>query len=189
MKKKNVILESAFVFLLVNMIILPIKTGAYAQQPYTKKVELICDNAKVELITNCNDDTIPSFPECTEQFFVFTDLKTGESITKRASGSIKLVKDATGRPIRKCLDALATSWACVKGETQLYLLVGYYTGGNCNECEWFEIYEPNGKSLSESRGKNIKEYKEEFKRTYNHFGLPKTWPTSSFIYIKLSRNN
>lgn len=189
MKKKNGILKFGFVVLLVSITILSIQAGAYAQQPYTKKAEMICGNAKVQLVTNCIDDTISAFPECTEQFFVFTDLKTGESISKSVSGRIKQVKNATGKPIRECLDALATSWACVKGKARLHLIVGYYTGGNCDDCEWFEIYELNGKSLTDSRGKNIKQYKQEFERTYDHLGLPKTWPTSSFIQIKLSREN
>lgn len=182
-KKRNVIVYLLFaVYLLASITV-------YAQQNYTTSAELFCDNVKVQVVTKCVDDSYLSFPFCVEQRFIFTDQKTNKTYNISASGKIVAQVDSRNRKIGEVLDYLAVSMASVKGKTKSYLLVRYYNGGNCGECEWYEIYDLNGSRLATSRGKVTGIKYKNFENVYKQIGLPEQWPRLLFIDIPLSRKN
>jgi lysozyme family protein len=172
-------------------------TIVFAKEPYTNKSEILCNDVKVQIQTTCfsgNDLPFPPngpYPYCTSQKIFFTNIKTGEIFSKITSG--ELVNDASPDKLVfiRPLDGLASGYACVKGNSDSYVLIEYYNGGNCEACEWHEIYTLRGEKLANSRhGKGFRGGKyEHFKDTYKRLGLPKTWPRSSFVGINLRQGD
>ncbi len=157
--------------------------NATAKEPYSKTSDLMCDGTKIQVITDCftgNDLPRPyrPYPYCTSQRILFQNAKTGEIIENSTSG--KLSKD-------KSLDALATGILCANGAKGPYLIINYYSGGNCEECEWDEILTISGKKLASSRhGKYYPQGNyNEYLRKYKSLGLPKRIDRSAFVEIKV----
>lgn len=138
------------------LIVFSTLTIAYsANDIYEKKAQLICNDSKINVVTICSDDTY-SFPFCTEQTFTFINQITMDRTTIPASGKPYDEIDIHGNKIGRWLDGLATSWQCVKGKSQSYILIGYNNGGNCDECEWVELMDLNGKNIATTKGKKNK---------------------------------
>jgi hypothetical protein len=159
------------------------ETIAYSKEPYLRKNDLTCGNAKIQIITRCTGESNSIIPDCVEQNFWFTDQTTEKTIFKNASGKRVTVKDAKGKTIGQYLDALATGWICAKGKSQLYLIVWYNTGGNCDECEWQEILDLNGKKIATTLPKtrqNIESYDDIWLK----LGLPSISP-KDFLDVQL----
>ena len=160
---------------------------ACAEGSYTKTAEMICGDTKIKVITECFDDSLIP-PSCTKQRFELTDQQTKKTVAKSASG--KLVdSDLTG----PSLGALATRIQCVAGKTQPYLIVWYYTGGNCEQCEWQEILDLMGKRLGSNQTKT-KNSLAEFDATWTRLGLgsPRSGgnvPGSQHMEIPLRRKD
>ena len=74
------------------------------------------------------------------------------------------------------LTFLAGSWGCAAGKSQEYLLVNFFNGGNCEQCERFEIVDLKGQRLTPD-GKN-------FSRKYERLGLPKPFPKLRDIELR-----
>ncbi len=151
---------------------------AEAEELYTKSAEMICADTKVRVVTECYDDTDYTPPLCSKQQFQFTDNNTNKTITTPSAGRFS-----------EEFNELATSWACIKGRSQYYLLVRYNNGGNCSDCEWFEIVDLHGKKLASDRGKTSGNANKHFKNIYKKIGLPQSWPRSSFVRIPLARKD
>ncbi len=155
----------------------------HAEQPYTTESELVCGSTKVQVITRCTDDSHPIVPDCVEQKFLFRDLTTGRTFSVPASGQLVTVKGANDRPIGRSLDALATSWRCIKGKSQPYLIIWYNSGGNCEECEWQEILDLTGKRLASTLPKTTQNQK-AFNGLWSKLGLPNIGP-GDFLTIRV----
>lgn len=136
---------------------------AYAEQPYTRIAEMMCDNVKVKVTTECYQDDPPDMPLCSKQYFEFADRNTGESIVKPASG---ITSDDY---------YLASRLQCMRGKTQSYLMVMYYNGGNCDKCEWAEIRDLTGKKVATDWPKTKKSMK-QFDNAWDRFGLGNPQP-------------
>jgi len=178
-------MKNIFGLTLIILVLFPNFNLSCAGDPYVKTTEIKCKDVKVQIKTECLDDTNKAFPNCISQNISFIDYKTGKSITIPSSG--KLTKNSYD-PIR-ILDTLVSKLACVEGGNAIYLLIGYYNGGNCEECEWYEILDLSGKNLASSRKiKGLKGKYENFNEAYKKFGLPEPWPRKFFVDINLSRN-
>jgi hypothetical protein len=122
------------------------------------------------------------FPFCISQEILL--ISANDARTIRIPTSAKLTKtDFEPLPI---LDALVWKIACVKGYKKSYLIIGYYNGGNCPECEWYEIFDLDGNKLAST--KEIKGSYENFKATCEELGLPQKWPSSLFIQVNLMKD-
>jgi len=158
-----------------------------AQQPYTNTAELLCDGVKLQVLTQCADDPSPIFPDCTHQHLTFTKPGTDKVMTRSTTAKRVSVTDAQGQIGGWYLDALVNAWACVKGASQAFLLLRYSTGGNCETCEWIEIYDLAGDLLATSRGEVTGNAYKHFKSVYERLRLPKPWPRLAFVKIPLGR--
>jgi len=176
-----------FVLLLLSSVL----TGSvYGKGLFTSVDEIECSDSVVKVFTKCpREDKPDSTFECTKQHFVFLDKKTGESTDVISSGEAVPDLGPEGELLGNYLDALAFSWACVKGKSDWYLLVRYTTFGTCEDCEWTEVYSLKGYRLADGRTqysqtdseKNSR--KNKFKETYGHLGLPTPWPRDAFKYM------
>ncbi len=144
---------------------------AGAEELYSKSAKTVCGNTNVSVITECYADS-DVLPSCTKQQFEFRTIGISNPNTI----------NTLGKPGDY---SLATAFACVKGKSQYYILINHNNGGNCEECEWSELFDLNGKKLTSDR--NAKDAYERFSKIYTKLGLPKTWPRSSFIDIPLRR--
>lgn len=163
---------------------------ADGKSPFKSVDEITCSDSVVKVFTECSTwNKAISLSECTKQYFVFSNKKTGKSKKVKCSAEAVAHYGPNGKSLGKYLYALAGSWACVEGKDGRYLLVMYTTGGTCNGCEWAEIYSPNGKRLASDRirfqKKRVKKSSvEKFKKTYKRLGLPEPWPKDVFKNIK-----
>ncbi len=175
------ILSSIIIFLLLFLTY----NCSYAQGTYVKSTEIKCENINVQIKTQCLSDSKGPFPFCISQEILLTRATDARII--RIPTSAKLTK--TDFEPLPTLDALVSEIACVKGYKKSYLLIGYYTGGNCDECEWYEIFDLDGNKLASSEKiKGQKGSDEKFKKTYEELGLPKKWPRSLFVDVNLMKD-
>lgn len=183
-EKKNGIVQ-IYLFIILSFIMFLNQSYSYAGATYEKLTEINCSNTIVQVSTRCLDNDQGSFPFCVKQELVFNNVTDAKTIRQPASGI--LVKN-NYRSI-DALDALISKIACVKGREKSYLLIQYYNGGNCDECEWNEIFDLAGNKLSTSKKvKGLNNDDIVFEKTYEELGLPKPWPRSSFINVNLLKN-
>jgi hypothetical protein len=195
-------IRSAILMFFLIFISIFFELSAYAQEQYSKITELECENAKIQIKSECLTGNILPFsskiyPYCISQEILFTNINTKQVIKRNASGI--LTKESYGG---KRLNALAVSAACIKGSSDNYLIINYYNGGNCSCCEWDEIINLQGSLLAsngcgENDSKNIKADEwdrikqlnsQKFDKVYKKLGLPISWPKSLFIEINLKPN-
>lgn len=177
----------------VVVLLFPVFTGTVTGKDlFTSVDEITCSDVVVKVSTECPSENKPgSVFECTRQDFVFLNRKAGTSTELACSGEAVPDLGPKGELLGRYLDALAVSWACVKGKNEWSLLVRYTTFGTCEDCEWTEIYSLKGYRLASDRTQYSQTDIErdrrvvEFKETYNHLGLPTPWPQDAFRYIGL----
>jgi hypothetical protein len=138
------------------------------QAAYAKKSQLTCKDVNVVLTTNCVSENGRNVPDCQKQQFSFGNLKTGQIRIVEASGKLMIRDAATAKAT---IDGLASSWACIKGHADSYVVVGYYNGGNCEQCEWYEIYSKEGQALTP----NARTDKISFTKAAEQLGLNENW--------------
>src|SRR5260370_30423720 len=90
--------------------------------------------------TFCDSAAYRPFPSCTKQVISFV------SDTNSIGREVLLVPSKNEK--RQYLDFLAGSWACAKGRDTSFLLVRFYNGGNCQQCERIEGFGLHGKRLT-----------------------------------------
>lgn len=190
LNRKVPVIIFAGIFLLTSIILFPIHGIAKAKY-YAKTDELLCGDVKVRAITTCTEDSVRPYPKkCTDQHFIFINKMTDKIVNVKGSSEYYNANfdevDEYGKKINKWIGAWAYSWACVQGRKEPYIIIMYSGGGsgNCDGCEWAEIYNLNGKLLISDKGKPREKKIKEFKKVYKKLGLPIKWPHSSFSYIK-----
>lgn len=184
------------IFFVLNLSLCGFSWKANGKSPITNVDEITCSDVVIKVFTECSSgDKAISLSECTKQYFVFSNKKTGKSKKVKCSGGVIAHYGPNGESLGNYLYALASSWACVQGKDRRYLLVMNTTGGTCEGCEWAEIYSLNGHRLASDRvlfqKKGAGRYGpvENFKRTYKRLGLPDPWPRDAFKDIKLFKDN
>lgn len=157
---------------------LDVVRDAQGSEPYARRSELRCADVTVILATHCLDDSFRAYPTCQKQEFEFHNQTTG--VIKRIEGSGKSAVEAKSRI--ESLDGLGGSWTCERGKDSSLLVVGYFNGGNCEQCEWYEIYSLDGKRLTP----NARNDGRSFSKTADKLGLPNNW-RSRLVQIPLTR--
>lgn len=153
------------------------KNIVLANKNYIKESYLSCNQITIHVKTKCLDNDDNLFPSCLEQKIFFVDKNTNGAFSKIEKNS------------NIALDELAMSWACINGEKEQFLIIGYYNGGNCENCEWYEIFNLSGQKLASSKDKLRNGKPDFFEKTYKKLGLPKHWPRESFVNIPLFKND
>jgi hypothetical protein len=177
--KNRIYVAGIFIIALSSLFVANTEAGSIQQI----NNEISCDDAKVTIISDCDKyEPLSYFPHCNRQNINI--VKAGIDKTVKASGKLTSVRDGKGRIIGRWLGAVISEVACAKGDQKHYLLVGYYNGGNCEKCEWYELYDLNGIRLA---GGNSRNEKKNFAATYKKIGMPQEWPSSLFKGINYKR--
>ncbi|WP_298438897.1 hypothetical protein [Geobacter sp.] len=122
-------------------------------QTYSRKGTLNCGKAIIEITSSCLDINT-NFPMCSEQKITIIDKITNKTTTTNTSSDSYIDEALTGYKGGKLLDGLATSWQCANGkENKAYLVLDFANGGNCEYCEWTEIYDLSGKIIASTKNK------------------------------------
>ncbi|MDD3847224.1 MAG: hypothetical protein PHC90_12825 [Syntrophorhabdaceae bacterium] len=181
-----------FVLILLSSVLPCIVNG---KNLFTSVDEIACSDVVAKVFTKCPpEDNIIPLSECARQHFLFLNKATGTSVEVECSGKNVAHFGPDGRSMGNYLDALAVSWACVRGTKGSYhLLVTYQSGGT--QGEWVEIYSLEGRRLAGERARydqtDIEKDRQidKFEDTYRHLGLPAQWPSDAFRYIRLFKVN
>lgn len=107
---------------------------------------IICDSTEITAVTSCTSDKLAGYPTCQSQEFIFHE-KSGKSTSIKSEGLLIKPEDLKV----EMLDYIASDWACESGLKSKYLVVRYYNGGNCSECEFHMIYDLNGKKFTKDK--------------------------------------
>jgi hypothetical protein len=160
-------------------------TAASGEGLDTRKDELQCGDVLVQAFTTCTREEVILFPDCTEQHFIFSNQRTGTSV--RIKGSEEKAEEQIGT--LKILSGLAGDWACIRGKAGLYVILNYWTGGNCGPCEWSEFFDLKGRRLATDKGAKTEANNGQFKKKWDALGLPQPWPRNSFTSIKVLKTD
>ena len=175
--------KKIYIYFIVTLFFLFLnRTYLYANGTYEKIAEIKCEDYTVKIITECLNIENKAFPFCVSQEILFVNVREDKILKKPASGV--LVKDNN----KSILDALVSKIACVRGYKGSYLIIEYYNGGNCDACEWYEVFDLSGNRLTSSKNDSIEGQNQNSKKTYNELGLPKKWPRSLFMNVNLLKS-
>ena len=155
--------------LLATSVLLVFSWNASYAQDSAYKSTLFCETTEITIATTCLTDSRPRFPNCQNQRIAFKDIRTGRIKIVNGSGELVVDKFRTGG---MTLDGLAGGWACVKGTTKSYLVLEYFNGGNCDECEWYEIFAADGRKMT----KNERQDSGVVDVVAKRLGFSKGWP-------------
>lgn len=158
---------------------------------YTQTDELACGDTRVKVFTTCTIGDIEDPQECTKQYFLFTDQRTGTELKVKASGRPSSDPIEPGSKT-KILDGLAWRWGCVRGKAGQYIMIDYGTGGNCETCEWVDIFDLNGRKVLTDRSDKDRRTDREirrFRKKWKALGLPDRWPGDSLVRITTKRTD
>jgi hypothetical protein len=121
--------------------------NAHETQSATTKI--LCGNSEITVITTCGAEMLGGYPSCQAQDFIFYSKKTHFKV--KAAGL--LIKPNKSEPA--LLDYVASDWACQTSQNINYIVVRYYNGGNCPECELYMTYNLQGQLLTDRNHKSF----------------------------------
>ncbi|WP_198119511.1 hypothetical protein [Massilia rhizosphaerae] len=136
----------------------PTKPAAVAPAPapapttteYVKHAELDCDNRKIVLDATCSNLYSPELMVCSRQSLTVLDNANGEEIGKREFRPSKHDGD-TRAVVEEKIGALS----CTRSTSgERYIVAEMFNGGNCEQCEWNEVYDWQGKLVGSSRDRS-----------------------------------
>jgi hypothetical protein len=153
---------------------------------YTRIDQLTCEDTQIQSSVTCTEDSFPGgyVRNCVDQHFLFTNRKTGKSMTVKSSADFAPISNKIVDRNTRRLSAFGWSWACVKGKNRSYVIILYSNGGKCSGCEWADIHSLDGKLLASDKGEPLDDRIKMFKNIYMELGLPVKWPRSSFANIQ-----
>jgi hypothetical protein len=168
---------------LVSVLFLFLATAARGEGLYTRTDELSCGNTVVHAFSTCYVDPEHA-DDCAEQHFLFVKKTSGAFTRVRASGEpVATTNSKDKRGI--WLYGLAWRWACLKGKAGNYVVIDYSAGGNCDTCEWREIFDLTGRRLATSRKSEAGATR--FDKEWDSLGLARHSPEKAFVDIKLQK--
>jgi hypothetical protein len=182
---RDVWFKGAWALAFFSILLLFMSTAVSGEGLYTRKDELQCGDVLVQAFTTCTQEPVALLPDCTEQHFIFSNQRTGTSVRIKASG--EKAEEQIGT--MKILSGLAGDWACIQGKAGLYVILNYWTGGNCGPCEWSEVFDLKGRRLATDRGAKTEANNGRFKKKWDALGLPQPWPRNSFTSIKVLKTD
>lgn len=149
-----------------------------------EKISAIEQGEKTRSELNCGESTLISIATCIRQTNTWVDctdqtikLSSHENIETRL---FQLETYYSAEYKKEYIDHTVGRWACINNK---YFFLEYTNGGNCSDCEWFEMIDQNGSRLSYSE--DIKIAKSRFQAKYDELGIKK-WPRKSFVKVKLA---
>lgn len=112
-----------------------------------KNATLDCDDRTIVLEATCSALNSPSMLDCTKQSL---------TVMERPGGAVRGARAFTPQPavdgdpplVEEKIGALS----CERASTAArYIVANMFNGGNCEECEWQEVYDWDGKLVASNR--------------------------------------
>ncbi len=121
-------------------------------KPLAKTATLQCEERKVVLEASCLDLYGPSALACTSQRLTVSDSATGKPLKVREFTPEKAEGDDPATVADQFADI-----SCVRTKSdEKYIVATMGNGGNCDECEWVDVYSWDGVLLGSEGGKRKK---------------------------------
>lgn len=125
----------------------PAAASADASAPveHAQHAELVCDDRKIVLDATCSNVYGPELMACTRQSLTFLDSASGREAGKREYTPVK----GDGPPMIEEKVGALTCTRTASGER--YVVAEMFNGGNCEQCEWHDVYDWQGKLVGSDR--------------------------------------
>jgi len=125
----------------------PVKPAA---TEYVKHTELDCDDRKIVLDATCSNLYGPELMACSRQSLTVLDSANGKEIGKRDFDAKQHDGDT-----RAMVEEKIGSLVCMRSASgERYIVAGMFNGGNCEQCEWDEVYDWQGKLAGSTRDRS-----------------------------------
>lgn len=112
-----------------------------------RQASLDCDDRRILLEASCSPLNGPSLLACTKQSLTVTALP-GETV--KAARQFVPQPAADGEP--PLVEEKISALSCERASTSArYIVADMFNGGNCEECEWQEVYDWDGKLVASNR--------------------------------------
>ena len=121
--------------------------AASAPVEYAKHAVLDCDDRKIVLDATCSNVYSPVLMACSRQSLAFQDSAAGREVGKRDFAVVKGDGD-TPAMVEEKVGAL-TCTRSASGER--HVVADMFNGGNCEQCEWHDVYDWQGKLVGSDR--------------------------------------
>lgn len=117
----------------------------------SKQAELICGERKIVLQADCKDLYGPRVLACTRQVLTFSTV-SGDKLAERVFARLK---GEGGEP--DTVEEKIAAISCVRSKAnENFIVTSNFNGGNCPDCEWYEVYDWSGKQIGTTRNKKNK---------------------------------
>jgi hypothetical protein len=120
---------------------------------HMQHAELVCDDRKIVLDATCSNVYGPELMACTRQSLTFLDSAAGRETGKRDFAAAKGEGDDAPM-IEEKVGAL-TCTRTASGER--YVVADMFNGGNCEQCEWHDVYDWQGQLVGSDRDRAKKD--------------------------------
>jgi hypothetical protein len=112
-----------------------------------KKTTLDCDDRTIVLEATCSALNSPNMLDCTKQSL---------TVMERPGGAVRGTRAFTPQPAvdgdPPLVEEKIGGLSCERASTAArYIVANMFNGGNCEECEWQEVYDWNGKLVASNR--------------------------------------
>jgi len=113
-----------------------------------RKASLECEDRTIVVEATCSGAQDDAMLMCSKQSLTVADRATGDAKTVRAFAPAPDADKGAPPGIDEKIGALT----CIRAQTdERYILADMYNGGNCDECEWRELYDWDGKLVASDR--------------------------------------
>jgi hypothetical protein len=121
--------------------------AASAPVDYAKHAVLDCEDRKIVLDATCSNVFGPELMACSRQSLTFQDNAAGREVGKR---DFVVAKGQADDPpmVEEKIGAL-TCTRTASGER--YVVADMFNGGNCEQCEWHDVYDWQGQLVGSDR--------------------------------------
>jgi hypothetical protein len=130
----------------------PKTASAKKLKPLPKAATMQCADRTIVLEASCLDLAGPEMLQCTRQTLVVSDAASGKVLNTRTFAAVagEGAEPAT-------VEEKVGEMTCVTTKTGAkYIVTNMFNGGNCEECEWNEVYGWDGAFLGSDRDKKKK---------------------------------
>ena len=121
--------------------------AASAPIDYARHAALDCDDRKIVLDATCSNVYGPELMACTRQSLTFLDSAAGREAGRRDFAAAQGEGDEPPM-VEEKVGAL-TCTRTASGER--YVVADMFNGGNCDACEWHDVYDWQGKLVGSDR--------------------------------------
>ena len=121
-------------------------------KPVAKSANAVCGDRKIVVDANCLDLYGGGMLSCTSQSIKIYEDGSGKLLGTKTYGVVKGEGDEPAT-----VDGKISELTCVTAKSgDKYIVTSMYNGGNCEQCEWHELYSWDGADLGSDRDRKVK---------------------------------